>query len=101
MFEYLKKSLLTGVGLALRSKSEINDLAKEFAEKSKMSQDEAKDFLKECQQRYENARSDFDEKIEKTVKNVLKKLDLPSKSDIKALNDRIDDITKKIENINK
>lgn len=101
MFDYLKKSMLTGVGLALRSKSEINDLAKEFAEKSKMSQDEAKDFLKECQQRYENARSDFDEKIEKTVKKVLKKLDLPSKSDIKALNDRIDDITKKIENINK
>ncbi len=44
MFEYLKKGLLTGVRLALRSKNEIEDLAKEFAEKSKMSQSEAKDF---------------------------------------------------------
>ncbi len=33
MFEYLKKSLLTGVGLALRSKNEIEELAKDFAEK--------------------------------------------------------------------
>ena len=96
MFEYFKKSLLTGIGLALRSKNEIEDLAKEFAEKSKMNQDEARDFLKECQQKYEDARTDFDNKIEKTITKALKKLDLPSKSDIKALNDRIDDLAKKI-----
>jgi polyhydroxyalkanoate synthesis regulator phasin len=96
MFEYFKKSLLTGIGLALRSKNEIEDMAKEFAEKSKMSQDEARDFLKECQQKYEDARTDFDKKIEKTMTKILAKLDLPSKSDIKALNDRIDDLTKKM-----
>ncbi|MBW2655706.1 MAG: phasin family protein [Deltaproteobacteria bacterium] len=96
MFEYFKKSLLTGVGLALRSKKEIEDLAKEFAKNSKMDQDEAKDFLKECQQKYENAKTDFDKKIEKTIEKILSKLDLPSKSDIKTLNNRIDDLTKKL-----
>ncbi|NOX35205.1 MAG: hypothetical protein GXP56_16000 [Deltaproteobacteria bacterium] len=96
MFDYLKKSLLTGVGLALRSKSEIEDLAKEFAQKSKMSQDEAKDFLNECRQKYEDAKADLDKKIEETMEKILLKLDLPSKSDIKQLNDRIDDLTKKL-----
>ncbi len=96
MLEYLKKSLLTGVGLALRSKSEIEDLAKDFAEKSKMNQDEAKEFLNECQNKYEEAKSGFDKKIETTIENILLKLDLPSKSDIQALNERIDDLTTKI-----
>lgn len=100
MFEYLKKSLLTGVGLALRSKNEIEDLAKEFAKQSKMSQDEARDFLKECQQKYEDAKTGFDEKIENTIEKILLKLDLPSKSDITALNDRIDDLTKKLSDTN-
>ncbi|WP_299977213.1 phasin family protein [Desulfobacula sp.] len=99
MFEYLKKSLLTGVGLALRSKKEIEDLAKEFAKNSKMDQDEAKDFLKECQQKYEDAKADFDKKIEKTIEKILLKLDLPSKSDIKTLNDRIDNLTKKLSDL--
>ena len=96
MFEYLKKGLLTGVGLALRSKNEIEDLAKEFAEKSKMSQSEAKNFLTECQQKYEDAKTSFDKKIEGTIEKILLKLDLPSKSDIKALNKRIDALTKKL-----
>jgi len=96
MFEYLKKGLLTGVGLALRSKNEIEDLAKEFAEKSKMSQSETKDFLTECQKKYEDAKTGFDKKIEGTIEKILLKLDLPSKSDIKTLNDRIDALTKKL-----
>ena len=99
MFEYLKKSMLTGVGLALRSKSEIEDLAKEFAKNSKMNQDEAKDFLKDCQQKYEDARIGFDKKIETAIEKILLKLDLPSKSDIKTLNDRIDALTKKLSDL--
>ena len=96
MFDYLKKSLLTGVGLALRSKNEIEDLAKEFARHSKMSQEEATDFLKECRQKYEEARTGFDKKLETAIEKILSRLDLPSRSDIKALNDRIDDLTKKL-----
>lgn len=96
MFEYLKKTLLTGVGLALRSKSELKDLAKEFAEKSRMDQDEAREFLKECEEKYEEAKKGFDKKVEATIEKIIKKLDLPSRSDIKTLNERIDALTKKL-----
>ena len=96
MFEDLKKSLLTAVGLALRSKNEIEDLAKEFAKNSEMNHDEAREFLKDCQQKYEDAKKGFDKKIETTVEKILLTLDLPSKSDIKVLNDRIDALTKKL-----
>lgn len=96
MFDYLKKSLLTGVGLALRSKAEIEELAREFAEKSKMDPDEAKAFLNDCRKKYDDAKSGLDKKIEAAIEKVLVKLDLPSRSDIQAVNDRIDELTKKI-----
>jgi polyhydroxyalkanoate synthesis regulator phasin len=96
MFDYLKKSLLTGVGLALRSKTEIEELAKEFAEKSKMDQDEAKAFLNECRSKYDEAKTGFDKKIESVIEKMLAKLDLPSRSDIQALNARIDELSKKL-----
>ncbi|MCF8092166.1 MAG: phasin family protein [Desulfotignum sp.] len=98
MFEYVKKSLLTGVGMALRSKGEMKDLAEEFAKSTQMSQTEAREFLDECQQKYEDARSKLDKRLEKAVENILRKLDLPTRSDIQTLNKRIDDLVNKIEN---
>jgi len=97
MFEYVKKSLLTGIGMALRSKSEIRDLAEELAKSTQMSQAEAREFLEECQQRYEEARSNLDKRMEKTVEDILKRMDLPTSADIQALNKRIDDLVKQIE----
>jgi polyhydroxyalkanoate synthesis regulator phasin len=96
MLETIKKSLLTGVGLALRSKGEIEELAKEFAKQSKMDQTEAKQFLNECQQKYEAAKNGLDKKIETAIEQLLKKLDLPTRSDIQQLNQRIDELTEKL-----
>lgn len=100
MLETIKKSLLTGVGLALRSKDEIEELAKEFAKQSKMDQTEAKQFLNECQQKYEDAKQGFDKKIETAIEKILKKLDLPTRSDIKLLNQRIDQLTEHLNDKN-
>ncbi|EIM65203.1 MAG: phasin family protein [Desulfobacter postgatei] len=97
MLETLKNSLLTGVGMALRSKKEIETFAKEFAEQSEMNQKEAKDFLEECKKRYDEAKSSLDKKVEAVVESVLKRLDLPTRGDIDELNARIDELSKKIE----
>ena len=94
MLETLKNSLLTGVGMALRSKKEIETFAKEFAEQSEMNQKEAKDFLEECKKRYDDAKSGLDKKVEDVVESVLKRLDLPTRGDVDALNARIDELTK-------
>jgi len=97
MLETIKNSLLSGVGMALRSKKEIETVAKEFAEQSEMNQKEAKEFLEECKKRYDDAKSGLDKKIEEVVESVLKRLDLPNRGDIDALNARIDALSKKIE----
>ncbi|WP_462271028.1 phasin family protein [Desulfobacter sp.] len=97
MLETIKNTLLSGVGMALRSKKEIETFAKEFAEQSEMNQKEAKEFLEECKKRYDDAKSGLDKKIEEVVESVLKRLDLPNRGDIDALNARIDALSKKIE----
>ncbi len=90
MLETIKKSVLTGVGMALRSKKEIETLAKEFAEQSDMNQKEAKDFLNDCRKSYDEAKTELDKKIETTVETVLKRVNLPTKKDIEELNRRMD-----------
>lgn len=97
MLETIKKTLLTGVGMALRSKKEIETLAKELAEQSEMNQQEAKEFMEDCRKRYDDAKLDLDKKIETTIESILSRLDLPSRADIDTLNKRMDELTAKLE----
>jgi polyhydroxyalkanoate synthesis regulator phasin len=90
MFDYLKKSILAGVGFALKSKAEIGELTEEFAKKSNMNKDEAKKFLNEYQKRYEDVKQGLDQKIESSIESIMERLDLPKRADIQKLNERID-----------
>ncbi|MBI9088497.1 MAG: hypothetical protein JEZ12_04725 [Desulfobacterium sp.] len=89
MLEYMKKSLLTGVGLALRSKKEIEELAKEFADQGKMDQKEGKKFMEDLMENYDDARAKLDKKVESTVEKILEKADIPRSSEIKELKEEI------------
>ncbi|MCF8045632.1 MAG: phasin family protein [Desulfarculaceae bacterium] len=90
MLNYIRKSLLSGVGLALRSKSEIESIAKELADQSKLNQEEAGKLFDELNEKYDDARNKLDERIEKQVEKVFKKFDIAGRSDIDELNKRID-----------
>ncbi|MCK5312302.1 MAG: phasin family protein [Desulfobacteraceae bacterium] len=97
MLDYMKKSFLTGVGLALRSKKEIEELAKEFAKKSEMDQEQAKQFFEELHAKYDDTKIKLDTKIEEQIKKVINKLDIPTHSEMKNLTDRIEKLAQAIE----
>jgi len=99
MFEYMKKSLLTGVGLALRSKKEIEELAREFADKGKMDQKEGRKFLDDLMDNYDEAREKLDKKVESAVEKILEKADIPRRSDIKKLKEEIREIKTMLDDV--
>ena len=99
MFEYMKKSLLTGVGLALRSKKEIEEIAKEFADQGKMDQKEGRKFLDDLMDNYDEAREKLDKKVESTVEKILEKADIPRRSDIKKLKEEIREIKAMLDDV--
>ena len=45
MFELIKKTLLTGVGLAVMTKDKVEELGKELASQAKLSENEGKEFV--------------------------------------------------------
>ena len=96
MFNIIKKTMLTGIGLALKSKDEVEDLAREFAKKGKMTEEEGVKFLKELQNRYEYAQKSLEERVEQTVKKFMKKADIVTGDELKGLKKEIRDLKKAI-----
>jgi polyhydroxyalkanoate synthesis regulator phasin len=89
MFDIIKKVMLTGVGLAAMTKDKVEELAKELAEKGKLSEKEGKKLVDDLLKKSEKAKKDLEKDIEKVVKNTMKKMNLVSAEELSDLRKRI------------
>ena len=96
MLNLIKKSMLTGVGLALIAKDEVEDLAKELVNKGKMSENEGTKFLEDLQKRYDETQKMLEEKVQRAVKDFMKKADVVTGDELKGLKKEIRDLKKAI-----
>ena len=94
--EFLKKAMLAGVGLALKTWDEVEDFTKEMVEKGKMGEKEGNKFLKELQNRYDDTQKKLEARVEKTVKEFLKKANLVTSDELKAVKKEIRELKKMI-----
>jgi polyhydroxyalkanoate synthesis regulator phasin len=92
VMDIAKRALLTGIGLALTAKDEAEDLAKEVASKLNLTEEEGKKFLQDIQKRYEENQQKLEERVEKSVKEFLKKADIVTSDELKALKKEIRDL---------
>jgi len=96
MLNVIKKSMLTGIGLALIAKDEVEDLAKELVNKGKMSENEGTKFLEDLQKRYDETQKKLEEKVQQAVKDFMKKADVVTGDELKGLKKEIRDLKKAI-----
>ena len=96
MLELIKESMLAGIGLVLKTKDEVEKLAKELIEKGKMSEKEGKNFLEAIREKSDDARNKLEKRVEKIVKEILKKVDVASRDELLALKKEIRELKKAI-----
>jgi len=94
MLEILKKTYLTGVGLAAKTWEEVETLSKDIVKKAKMSEKEGSKFLKDMKSRYDDTQKKTGKYVEKLVKDILKKMDIATSTDINALKKEIRQLKK-------
>ncbi|MBC8198601.1 MAG: hypothetical protein H8E80_00935 [Desulfobacteraceae bacterium] len=96
MFNLIKKAMFTGIGLALKTKDEVEDLANELVKQGKMSEEEGGKFLDELRKRYDEAQKKLEQRVEKTVKKLIKKADLVTADELKGLKKEIRELKKAV-----
>ena len=96
MPDLIKKTLLAGVGLALKTWDEVEDLAKELVDKGKMTEKDGSKFIKDLQKRYEETQKKLEARVEKTVKDFLKKADVVTGDELKAVKKEVRELKKMI-----
>jgi polyhydroxyalkanoate synthesis regulator phasin len=94
MIEMFKKTFLAGADLAHKTWDEVEALSTEIIKKAKMGEKEGSKFLKDMKNRYDDTQKKTGKYVEKVVKDILKKMDVATAADIKALKKEIQQLKK-------
>ena len=98
MYDLIRKGMLTGIGLALKTWDEVEALAKELEKKGEVPREEGKSFLKDLEERYTEAQSKLEKRVEKSVNDFLKRADIVTGDELKGLKKEIRELKKMISN---
>lgn len=95
MVELIKRAIYTGVGLAVLTKEKAEELVKELAQQAKLSEREGKDLLDSLLKQSEQARNDFQTKVDEAVLAVVNRLNLATKDEVARLEAKVEELSSK------
>ena len=96
MVDLIKKALYTGVGLAILTKEKAEELVKDLTQQAKLSEQEGKELFEGLLKQSEQARNDFQAKVDEAVLTVVKRLNLASRDEVASLEAKIDELSARI-----
>ncbi len=95
-FDFIKKTMMTGIGMALKTQAEFEEMTKAFIDKSRMSEEEGRKFIEEMLDKYKDAKVNMEKQIEKSVKEMIGKADIASSKELKALKEEVEKLKEKL-----
>jgi len=95
MSDLIKNVVLTGLGVLSLTREKAENLAKDLIRKGELSETEEAKFVKDLMKKAERAGGEIEEKIEKTVRKTLKKLNIPTRKDLDEIKQKLDKLSKK------
>lgn len=97
-FEISRKVLLAGAGAVGLAQDEIEDFVNRLVKRGEIAEKDARKLIKEVS---EKRRKGATKRVDKEMGRVLDRMNMPSKSDIEMLNEKISILTAKVEELKK
>lgn len=88
----IQDAVYTGIGMAVETREMVEKWAKDMTQKNQMSAEEGRKFVDEIKERYDKTQEKFEARVEEAVKTVMKKTDMVTADEIKALKKEIRDL---------
>lgn len=97
MADFVEKAYFAGLGALTMTKEKAKKWVDELVEKGKIKAEEGPTLLKEVVTKAEETKMALEERIQKGIENAFSKLNVASKSDIQALEKKLDAILKELQ----
>ena len=96
MVDLIKKALYTGLGLAVLTKDKAEELIKDITQQAKLSENEGKELMDSLMKQSDQARQDFQDRIDEAVLSVVKRLHLATRDEVEGLRAKVEELSARV-----
>lgn len=101
LLEAARKVLLAGIGAVALAQDEIEDFVDKLVERGEIAEKDGRKLVREVMDRRKKDAEKAEDEVSKRVEEILDRMSVPSKADIDALGEKINHLSKKVEDLKK
>jgi poly(hydroxyalkanoate) granule-associated protein len=101
LLEAARKVLLAGIGAFALAQDEIEDFVNRLIERGEIAEKDGRKLIREVMDRRKKDAEKAEDQVGKRVEEVLDRMNVPTKSDIEVLGDKIAALSKKVDELKK
>ena len=103
VLEMTRKILLASIGAVALTQEEVEKFVNKLIERGEIAEKDGrkliKDIMDKRRKKTEEVRTETEEQVDSRLNDVLGRMNIPSKSDINVLNERIGILTEKVDEL--
>ncbi len=96
MRDFLKKAINLGLGTLVVTREKVEEVVSELVKKGEVGQDEGKKLVNELIEKGEENKKEMEAQVEKIVRTVTEKLNLPTGEQLNALKSEIEQLKERL-----
>jgi poly(hydroxyalkanoate) granule-associated protein len=99
--QLIRKMLLATIGAAALAQEEVEALLNRLVERGEIAEKDAKKLAQEMMEKRKAKTIKVEDEISKNIESVMERMNFSSKSDVEALSQKINGLSKKIDDLKK
>jgi poly(hydroxyalkanoate) granule-associated protein len=97
----LRRVMLASIGAIALTKDELDAFIKKLVALGEVAEEEGKKLMAELTDKRKRKTEEAEDMASQRVHEMMEKMDIPTRQDIKALSDKINALTKKVDDLKK
>ena len=101
LYEALRRVLMASIGAIALAQDEIEDFVEKLVERGEIAEKDGKKLVREVIDKRKKDVSKAEDELNKRIDVVVERMDVPTKADIDALGDQINELSNKVDGLAK
>lgn len=93
----LRRVLMAGIGAVALAQEEIEDFVDKLVERGEIAEKDGRKLIDDIKQRRQQKAEEAEEKLEQRFEGILERMNVPSRRDIRELNEKIAMLAEKVD----